>query len=91
MTKAIVAGGGSGIGLGIAQSLLQGGYDVVIAGRRRDTLEAAQRTTPGLAIETVDAADEASAPPPANPYGFHAGDVQAAILGGFDPQAEASS
>ncbi|NIS61507.1 MAG: glucose 1-dehydrogenase [Proteobacteria bacterium] len=37
----IVTGGGSGIGKGIASGLVQAGAEIVIAGRRRETLEGA--------------------------------------------------
>jgi len=36
---ALVTGAGSGIGRAVAQALLGAGYDVAIAGRRRDSLE----------------------------------------------------
>ncbi len=38
--RALVTGGGTGIGRGIAHTLLQAGADVVLAARRRDVLEA---------------------------------------------------
>ena len=38
---ALVTGGGTGIGLGIAVRLLEAGAKVTIAGRREDVLEAA--------------------------------------------------
>src|SRR5512139_94544 len=41
---ALVTGGGTGIGFGIARRLLQAGATVTIAARRRDVLEAAART-----------------------------------------------
>ncbi|WP_217482597.1 SDR family oxidoreductase [Sphingomonas sp. CL5.1] len=44
----LVTGGGSGIGLGLAQALHARGNRVVICGRDRLRLEAAARGTPGL-------------------------------------------
>jgi len=40
---AIVTGAGSGIGRSVALALLGGGFDVALAGRRRDTLEQTAR------------------------------------------------
>ena len=39
--RAVVTGGGTGLGLGIARCLAEAGAEVVIAGRRADVLEAA--------------------------------------------------
>lgn len=55
MRRALVTGGGSGIGLAIARALASAGHDVMIAGRDEAKLKAA-----GLAHFTVDVTDEAS-------------------------------
>ena len=61
---AIVTGAGSGIGKGVAVALLRQGYAVVLAGRRKDRLEAALQESGedpgrGLVVPT-DVADPAS-------------------------------
>lgn len=57
---ALVTGGGTGIGLAIAQWLAARGAQVTITGRRADVLEAAASATPGLHALAMDVADEAS-------------------------------
>lgn len=42
--KAVVTGGGSGIGLMITQALVANGADVFITGRRKDALETVAKT-----------------------------------------------
>ena len=42
MTNAIIIGGGSGMGLALAQTLLAEGMDVTIAGRSADRLATAR-------------------------------------------------
>ena len=54
---AIVTGAGSGIGKGVAMALLQKGYAVTLAGRRKDKLEAALKESGadparGLVVQT---------------------------------------
>ena len=57
---ALVTGGGTGIGLAIAQNLAANGAQVTITGRRAEVLEAAAAATPGLHALVMDVADEAS-------------------------------
>lgn len=59
--RALVLGGGSGIGLATARRMAQAGADVTIAGRTLARLEAAQRESPEpLAIATLDGSDAAA-------------------------------
>ena len=53
---ALVTGGGTGIGLAIAQALMAAGARVTVTGRRRDVLEAVDGATPVV----MDVADEGS-------------------------------
>ena len=57
---ALVTGGGTGIGLAIAQMLAGRGAQVTITGRRADVLTEAAAATPGLHALAMDVADEAS-------------------------------
>ncbi|MFZ2055008.1 MAG: SDR family NAD(P)-dependent oxidoreductase [Candidatus Aminicenantales bacterium] len=50
----LITGGGSGIGLALAELLLDRGNKVIICGRRRDRLQAAKRRLPGLNIHVCD-------------------------------------
>ncbi|MGE0627510.1 MAG: SDR family NAD(P)-dependent oxidoreductase [Hyphomicrobiaceae bacterium] len=56
--RAVVTGGGSGIGAGIAAALAQSGADVVIVGRRKETLDAVAARHPGISAREVDVTDE---------------------------------
>ncbi len=57
--RALITGGGSGIGADLAQGFAAAGAEVVIAGRRMDALEAIARKTGARAIQ-ADVTDEAS-------------------------------
>ena len=57
---ALVTGGGTGIGLAIARTLAGAGAQVTITGRRRDVLDEAVATTPGLHALEMDVAEEGS-------------------------------
>ncbi len=58
---AVVTGGGTGIGLGIAQAMAKEGCDVAIAGRREQVVrEAAEASDPVLKYFRVNVADRGS-------------------------------
>jgi 2-hydroxycyclohexanecarboxyl-CoA dehydrogenase len=57
---AVVTGGASGIGLGVARRLVTAGHRVALFDRNPDTLDVAAKELPGTLAATVDVADRAS-------------------------------
>ncbi|GAB2779086.1 SDR family oxidoreductase [Halomonas shantousis] len=55
----LITGGGSGIGLAIAQRFLDAGSEVIICGRREDKLREAQTQHPELHVRVADVASQA--------------------------------
>ncbi len=56
----LVTGGGSGIGLGLAERMQALGNEVILAGRRKDVLDAATAAHPGMRSVVLDVGDAAS-------------------------------
>lgn len=50
----LITGGGSGIGLALTETLVRRGNQVIICGRRRDRLRAAQVRVPGIHVRVCD-------------------------------------
>jgi uncharacterized oxidoreductase len=50
----LITGGGSGIGLALTEALVRKGNQVIICGRRRESLKAVQVRWPGVAIRVCD-------------------------------------
>ena len=58
--RVLITGGGSGAGENLALGFAQAGAEVVIAGRRLDTLQAVAARAPGIRVVQADVTDEAS-------------------------------
>ena len=56
----LITGGATGIGLALAENLLEKGNHVIICGRRQDKLVEAQQQHPELHIKVCDVADDLS-------------------------------
>ena len=59
---ALVTGAGSGIGRAVAVTLLNNGYDTVLAGRRPDALEATAKLAAGAGTESLAVATDVGDP-----------------------------
>lgn len=58
-TTALITGGGTGIGLALAEALVKEGGQVLICGRSEEPLQKAQEQLPGLEYKVCDITDEA--------------------------------
>ena len=58
--KILITGGGSGIGLGLAERFMQEGNTVIICGRRASVLQEAQEKFPTIITKVCDLSDEAA-------------------------------
>jgi uncharacterized oxidoreductase len=56
--EVLITGGGSGIGLGLAETFLSAGSRVIICGRRKDALDGARKKNPGLITRACDLSRE---------------------------------
>jgi NAD(P)-dependent dehydrogenase (short-subunit alcohol dehydrogenase family) len=58
--RVLITGGGTGLGADLARGFAAAGADVVVAGRRREPLDAVVGATPGTRAIVADVTDEAS-------------------------------
>ncbi len=56
--EVLITGGGSGIGLGLAETFLSAGSKVIISGRRKDVLESVRKKHPGVVTFPCDLSRE---------------------------------
>ena len=56
--RALVTGGGSGLGADLARGFSAAGAEVVVAGRRKEPLEAVAATADSISIHVADVTDE---------------------------------
>ena len=59
-SAALITGGGTGIGRGLASALHKRGVKVIITGRRADALESVCRAHPGMVAQTMNVANRDS-------------------------------
>ena len=58
--RVLITGGGTGLGADLARGFAAAGAEVVLAGRRREPLDAVAARTPGTSAIVADVTDEAS-------------------------------
>jgi 3-hydroxybutyrate dehydrogenase len=58
--RVLITGGGTGVGADLARGFATAGYEVVVAGRRQEPLDAVAQGTPGIRTVSADVTDEAS-------------------------------
>jgi 3-hydroxybutyrate dehydrogenase len=58
--RVLITGGGTGLGADLARGFAAAGAEVVVAGRRREPLDAVATSVPGTSAIVADVSDEAS-------------------------------